>query len=90
MMDRKSVAPSNANLQSLPYLTIKLDYKSRDVKRIQWLMQLRNSHPALRTGNLEYYADSNIVSFERWTSNDHVFILANTRNDDQEFQGPCL
>jgi glycosidase len=58
------------------------------LKEYKWLMQLRNSHPALRTGNLEYYADSNIVSFERWTSNDHVFILANTRNTTKNFRVP--
>jgi len=58
------------------------------VKEYKWLMQLRTFHAAVRTGYLEYYADSNIVAFKRWTSNDEVLVLANTRNASKTFNVP--
>ena len=58
------------------------------VKEYKWLIQLRSLHAAVRTGYLEYYADSNIVAFKRWTSNDEVLVFANTRNASKTFNVP--
>jgi glycosidase len=58
------------------------------VKEYKMLMQLRTSHAALRTGDLECYPDSNVVAFERQVSGDELLIFVNTRNTLKRFTLP--
>lgn len=58
------------------------------VKEYKELMQLRLSHTALRTGDLECYPDSNVVNVERQVSGDELLIFVNTRNTSESFTLP--
>jgi glycosidase len=58
------------------------------VKEYRWLMQLRTTHQAFRTGSLESYADSNIVTFRRRSGIDEVFVFSNTRSITETFHVP--
>ncbi|MGA2822792.1 MAG: alpha-amylase family glycosyl hydrolase, partial [Bacteroidales bacterium] len=58
------------------------------VKEYKWLMQLRTSHAALRTGDLECYPDSNVVAVERQVSGDELLFFVNTRNTSTSFTLP--
>lgn len=57
-------------------------------KEYKWLMNLRATHPALRTGELEYYVDTDIAAFKRKKSNDEVLVVVNTRNSKKGFNIP--
>jgi glycosidase len=58
------------------------------VKEYKELMQLRLTHPALQTGDLECYPDSNVVAVERQVSGDELLIFVNTRNTSKSFTLP--
>jgi glycosidase len=58
-------------------------------KEYKWLMSLRATHPALRTGELEYYPDSNIAAFKRKDSDDEVVVIVNTRSTAKNFNIPA-
>ena len=57
-------------------------------REYKWLMNLRNTHPALRTGDLKYYQDNDIACFKRTLAGDEVLVLANTRNASKSFTLP--
>jgi glycosidase len=50
------------------------------MQEYKWLMALRASHVALRTGTLAYYPDTDISAFRRTETNDEILVIANTRN----------
>lgn len=54
----------------------------------KWLMAVRAAHPAIRTGDITDYSDSDIAAFMRKKLSDEVLILANTRNSAQTFSVP--
>jgi glycosidase len=58
------------------------------VKEYKSLMQLRATHPALRTGDQECFPDNNVVAFMRQVTNDQVLVLVNTRNASKSFTLP--
>jgi glycosidase len=53
------------------------------------LMIFRSLHPALRTGDLESYADNDVAAFKRKAGNDEVLVIANTRNTGKTFAIPA-
>lgn len=53
------------------------------------LMSVRAAHPALRTGELEYYPDTDIVAFKRRESTDEVVVIVNTRNTAKSYAVPA-
>ena len=58
------------------------------VREYKWLVQLRTTHSALRTGSLESYNDNNIVAFKRHSGVDEVMVFANVRNAAETFHVP--
>ena len=52
-------------------------------------MQLRSTHPALRTGDLEYYPDNNVVAFTRQSTTDQILVIINTRSSSKSFTLPA-
>ncbi|MGA3013372.1 MAG: alpha-amylase family glycosyl hydrolase [Bacteroidales bacterium] len=52
------------------------------------LIQIRATHPALRTGDRECYPDNDIVAFKRQVIGDQVLVLVNTRNASKSFTLP--
>lgn len=58
------------------------------LKEYKWLMQLRNTHPALRTGSPECYPDDDVVAFKRKLSADELVVFVNTRNTSKTFTLP--
>jgi glycosidase len=58
------------------------------LREYKWLVQLRTTHSALRTGSLESYDDNNVVSFKRHSGVDEVMVFANTRNAAETFHVP--
>jgi glycosidase len=52
------------------------------------LMNLRAAHPALRSGDLESFADNDIAAFKRETQDDKVVVIVNTRNSAKIFTVP--
>ncbi|MCX6234996.1 MAG: alpha-amylase family glycosyl hydrolase [Bacteroidetes bacterium] len=58
-------------------------------KEYKWIMSLHATHPALQTGELEYYPDSNIAAFKRKESDDEVVVIVNTRNAVKNFNIPA-
>jgi hypothetical protein len=51
-------------------------------------MNLRAAHPALRSGDLESFADNDIAAFKRETQDDKVVVIVNTRNSAKIFTVP--
>jgi glycosidase len=54
------------------------------------LMNIRAMHSALRNGNLQNYADNNVVAFKRTHLTDEVLIIANTRNSVINYTLPAV
>ena len=59
------------------------------LKQYKSLMQLRSTHPALRTGDLEYYPDNNVVAFTRQSTTDQILVIINTRSSSKSFTLPA-
>jgi glycosidase len=59
------------------------------VKDYQYLLGLKAEHPALRSGDLAYYPDENIVAFKRESLTDKVLVLVNTRTSSSDFVLPA-
>ena len=58
------------------------------LKQYKLLMQVRATHSALRTGDLEPYPDNDVVAFKRQTSTDQILVFVNTRNASKSFTLP--
>jgi glycosidase len=52
------------------------------------LLDVRTNHSALRSGVLTNFSDSNIVAFKRATTNEEIFVVANTRNSIINYSVP--
>jgi glycosidase len=52
------------------------------------LMKIRNSHVALRSGDLQVFSDDDVAAFKRKSNADEVLVFANTRNDVKDFALP--
>ncbi len=53
------------------------------------LMGLRAAHPALRSGDLTYFPDTNFAAFKRTLGTDEVVVLVNTRNAAKTLNVPA-
>lgn len=58
------------------------------MQEYKWLMALRASHAALRTGTLAYYPDTDISTFRRTETNDEILVIVNTRNAAKTYTVP--
>lgn len=67
-----------------------IDWKTNPdmMQEYKYLLQLRSTHPALRTGNLGFYPDDDIVAFQRATAEEQVLVLVNTRSVPLVFNVP--
>lgn len=52
------------------------------------LINLRNTHTAIRTGTITDYSNADLVAFKKQKNADEVFVIANSRNSAKTFTVP--
>ncbi len=58
-------------------------------KEYRWLMSVRAANSALRSGQIEYYFDNNVVAFKRKTADNEALVIVNTRNSTINYNIPA-